>query len=132
MSAVSEVLIPLAVCAGLVVVVTALTLGAMLFIGYVRGEIYHATRVCPIWSETLNELMDSDVPVERRPAQDWVALGPVIIFVGDYPDNYGHESGHRDYPDRKTQKRLKEYIARKHAIEIFDKVADNLNVAKNP
>lgn len=132
MTVVSEIFIPLGLLLGIIVSVVIFFFGTMITVEYLRREFHHNSRVCPIWSDTLNELMDSDVPVERRPAKNWIALGPVLVFVGDYPDDYGHESEHRDYPDRKTQKRLREYIARKHAIDIFDKVADNLNVAKSP
>lgn len=122
MSFVSEILIPLGVTIGIALALVGLWAGIMIAIRHIRVEFYHNSRVCPIWSDTLNELMDSDVPVKRRPAKNWVELGPVVIFVGHYPDDYGHEFEHTDYPDRKTQKRLREYIARKHAIDIFNKV----------
>lgn len=102
----------------------------ILFAKWALEEIDYQRKVCPIWSETLNALMDAEVPV--RVSYDYCELGPVRIYVGDYPSDYGHESLKRDYPDRLTQKRLKEYIAYKHGSNILKKASDNLNVAKSP
>ena len=102
----------------------------ILFANWAIGEIQYQRRVCPIWSDTLNVLMDSNVDVVI--GHEWCTLGTVRVYIGEYPSDYGHQHGRNDYPDRTTQKRLKEFLAYKNGSDILKKTTDNLNVAKNP
>ena len=95
----------------------------MLALQWAFKEYSYQKKVCPIWSQTLNAPMDAEVPVHVT--YDYCQLGPVRVYIGDYPSDYGHESLRRDYPDRATQTRLKEYIAYKHGSMVLKQAADN-------
>jgi hypothetical protein len=88
-----------------------------LFIRYVRDA-----RVCPIWSDTLNTLMDADAEVGCYGIT--TKIGNVKVWTANWPFAYGHEATDGDYamPNYATQKRLRDYIARKRAIKMFDEL----------
>ena len=76
--------------------------------------------VCPIWSDTLNELMDADVDVLEGDLTS--NLGPASVNTGSLEYGSKNTYSQKIYADRRTQKRLREYIARKRAIKMFDQV----------
>lgn len=109
-------IVPLLIIFGILATIFILR---VLFLRFVRTE-----RTCPIWSETLNLLMDADAKISE--AGRTTKIGPVFVWTSDWPTSYGHEyiSGDRAVPDYATQKRLRDYISRKRGIEIFEQVRD--------
>jgi hypothetical protein len=80
---------------------------------------------CPIWSETLNTLMDADVEVGVHAYRDEARLGPASIRL-TYPYSFGESlEGLKAKPNLKTKMRLRKYIARKQGISLFEKGIKN-------
>jgi hypothetical protein len=89
----------------------------VLFVIWASREILFQMKVCPIWSRTLNALMDADVEVSFSPS--WTTLGNVQIYTGGNDSEYGRALLRNDNPDRATQKRLKEYFAYKYGSMVL-------------
>jgi hypothetical protein len=80
---------------------------------------------CPVWSETLNTLMDADAEVGVHAHRDEARLGPASIGL-KHPYSFGEcLKGLKARPNLKTKRRLRKYIAFKQGISLFEKVIKN-------
>lgn len=104
-------------CAVVLALVALVIVGVHLF-DRMEREYRYAKTVCPIWTETLNTLLDSDSPISKNHGET-VTIAGVRIYLDGWRCEAGERTDTRQKIDRATQKRLREHLARKDAIEIL-------------
>jgi hypothetical protein len=107
---------------------------AVMFVSFVvplimrsLDEHAYAKTVCPIWTDTLNVLLDSDSPITHHHGES-VSIAGVRIYLGGYRSELGQRTDTGQRVNRSTQKRLKTYLAQKDAIEILKRAEKEVAV----
>ena len=96
----------------------ALVVVGVHFFARMEKEYRYAKTVCPIWTETLNALLDSDSPISKNTGET-VTIAGVRMYLDGRRSEAGERTDTHQKVDRATQKRLREHLARKDAIEIL-------------